>query len=102
MVRQTKGVRKQPGTARSYYKASDKISIKTFKLKWEKVDISREMIKIGKKFTSKKAKKISILDAKFQSSPIFQLRLCLPFTLFPIYQTVSPSGSERHNALKCT
>lgn len=93
----------EPGTARSYYKANDKISIKNLKLNWEKVDFPRARIKKDKIFATKKAEKIIIvLDVKFQNSTIFQLRLCLPFTLFPIYQTVFPSGSEWHNALKCT
>jgi len=53
MVRQAKLVRKEPGTAGSYYKANDKISIKTLKLDWEKVDISRKTMKISKKFARK-------------------------------------------------
>lgn len=85
---------KEPGTAGSYCKAKGKISFKNPELNWENVDISREMIKISKKLVTKKAKKKSGLDSKFQSSPVFQLKLCLPFTLVPIYHTAVPSGSE--------
>lgn len=57
-MRQTKLVGKESDRARSYYKANAKISIKTFKLNWRKVDNTREMVKIGKKFELKTAKKI--------------------------------------------
>lgn len=95
-------VDKESGTARSYYKANDKISIKTLKLKWEKLDISRGMIKISKKFTSKKAEKNHWFRCQVSEFSYFSARIMLTIYLFPIYQTVSPSGSEWHNALKCT
>lgn len=57
-MRQIKLVGKESDRARSYYKANDKISVKSFKLNWSKVDNNREMIKIGKKIALKKAKKI--------------------------------------------